>query len=54
MGRGEAGGGGMLGGGGSGGGMSGMLGGMAKSLELDPKGELHRYREWGLRQVEVA
>ena len=36
----EAGGGGMIGGGGSGGGMSGMLGGMAKSLELDPKGEV--------------
>ena len=43
----EAGGGGMMGGGGSGGGMGGMLGGMAKSLGLDPKCELHRYREHG-------
>ena len=35
----EVGGGGMMGGGG----MGGMLGGVAKSLGLDPKGELHRF-----------
>ena len=37
MGRGEADGGGMMGRGGSGDGMGGMLGGLAKSLGLDPK-----------------